>query len=243
MRRLGHAPQILVLQHEPGEGLGTLAQILLDGGADLRQVQVHRGEPVPQQIGDATGLVVLGGGMSAHEPDRHPHLRDELELIESALRGGRPILGICLGSQLLAQALGAQVARASAPEIGWHEVTLHPEARADPLWARSPDRFIAFHWHSDAHPLPSGGVRVASSEGCAVQAFRHGLSFGIQFHPEVDEPILRAMAESGREELEGLGLRPEALLAPMRQHLAGLQAVARDAFGGWARIALADAGD
>ena len=240
---MGHAPQILVLQHEPGEGPGTLAQILLEGGADLRHVQVHRGDPVPRRIGEATGLVVLGGGMGAYELDRYPHLRDELALIESALRGGRPILGICLGSQLLAQALGAQVARAPAPEIGWHEVVLHPEARADPLWARSPERFTAFHWHSDAFPLPAGGVRVASSAGCAVQAFRHGLAFGIQFHPEVDEPILRTMTEGGREELAALGLRPETLLEPMGQHLAGLQAVAHDVFGGWARIALADAGD
>ena len=231
------------MQHEPGEGLGTLGQVLLEGGAALRLIHVHRGDAVPRRIGEATGLVILGGGMGAYELDRYPHLRDELAVIESALRGGRPILGICLGSQLLAQALGAEVARAPAPEVGWHEVVLQPEARKDPLWARGPERFTAFHWHYDAYPLPPGAVNVAASDKCAVQAFRHGLAFGVQFHPEVDEPILRTMAEGGREELEGLGLKPEALLEESRRHLPAFQPVARDAFSAWSRIALADAGD
>ena len=216
---------------------------MLEGGADLRQVHVYRGDAVPRRIGEATGLVILGGGMGAYELDRYPHLRDELAVIETALRGGRPILGICLGSQLLAQALGAEVSRAPAPEVGWHDVVLRPEAQKDPLWARSPERFTAFHWHHDTHPLPAGAVGLAASEGCAVQAYRHGLAFGVQFHPEVDEPILRTMAEGGREELAGLGLNPESILEESRRHLPAFQAVARDAFSAWARIALADAGD
>jgi GMP synthase-like glutamine amidotransferase len=217
--------------------------VLRERGGELRIVHPYRGEKVPRSLGACAGLVVLGGGMGAYDADRFPHLRDEIACIESALRSGRPMLGICLGSQLLATALGAKVQPMGYHEIGWREVELGPAARADPLWARSPERFTAFHWHGDSFDLPAGAVHLASSSECANQAFRHGLAFGMQFHPEVDEGILNIMAESGREELQKAGVAVEDVLGPMREHLAGWQAVARDAFEAWAQIALADRGD
>ena len=209
----------------------------------MRIVHVWRGDAIPARLEGISGLVILGGSLGVEDVGSHPHLREELAAIEVALRSGRPVLGICLGAQLIAAALGAKVARAAAPEIGWHEVELLPEVRADPLWARSPKRFTAFQWHCDAFELPAGAVRLASSAGCEVQAFRHGLAFAVQFHPEVDEPILRTMAEGGREELQRLGFAAGDILGPMATHLAPYQQIARDAFSAWASIALADTGD
>jgi GMP synthase (glutamine-hydrolysing) len=240
---VGRTPEILVIQHEPGEGPGTLGALLRERGAGLRVIQTWRGEEVPRALGDAVGLLVLGGGMGAYELDRHLHLRDEIAAIESALVSGRPMLGICLGSQLLAAALGARVAPMGHHEVGWHEVELLPASRGDPLWARSPGRFVAFHWHGDSFDLPAGAVRVASSARCENQAYRHGLAFGIQFHPEVDEEILGAMAGGGQEELDRIGVGAHGVLGPMKEHLPAFQAVARDAFAAWATIALADKGD
>ncbi|MBI4308419.1 MAG: type 1 glutamine amidotransferase, partial [Chloroflexi bacterium] len=115
---------VLVLQHAAPETLGAIADALKAAGLAFRYVRTFAGEPVPQDLGDAAGLVAMGGPQSVYEQDRFPYLRDELRLIERALKAGRPILGICLGSQLLAAALGAPVTRGKQKEIGWHRVAL-----------------------------------------------------------------------------------------------------------------------
>ena len=165
--------------------------------------------------------------------DRAPHLYDELKLIDLALRSQVPVLGLCLGSQLLAHALGARVSRAPQLELGWFPVRLAEAARTDPLWARLPTAFTAFHWHEDEFELPAGAARLAESDRCRNQAYRFGTNaYGIQFHPEVDEAVLAAMAEGGDAALR------EAVLGPAPRLLPLWQPSARQLFDAWAQLTI-----
>jgi len=148
-------PSVLVLQHADHETPGLVGQALQAKRIGLEFVRAHRGEPVPRELGDAVGLLVMGGPMGVYEADRYPHLRDELRLIEVALSEGRPVLGICLGSQLVAHALGADVRKAQK-EVGWHTVTLTEDGLLDPLFKGLESSFMGFHWHGDVFDLPPG---------------------------------------------------------------------------------------
>lgn len=219
---------VLIVQHEPGEGPGLLGRALDDAGITRRLVRTFAGEPVPRTLGDAAGLVVLGGSMAVYEQERHPHLGHELELLRDALRRKRPILGLCLGSQLLAAALGGTVAKAKAKELGWYRVRLAPAAADDALLSGAPPDFVAFHWHGDACPLPPGAVQLASSTLTRCQAFRAGTNaWGFQFHPEVDEEIIGAMVSGGADELASEGVDGAQLLAAAARELPRV----RDSFG------------
>lgn len=218
---------VLVVQHEPGEGAGTLAAHL---GKEVRLVRPFAGEPVPRTLEGARGLVVLGGGMGVYEQDRLPHLRAEIELLKSAVAAGRPVLGICLGSQLLAAALGGTVAPTGRQEIGWYRVKL--ESARDPLFDGAPRDFVAFHWHGDAFTLPDGAVALASSTLTPLQAFRYGArAWGVQFHLETDAEVLQAMVATGN--LAGDG---DVILASAARELPLLRAIADGVFSRWAAL-------
>jgi GMP synthase (glutamine-hydrolysing) len=220
---------LVVLQHEPGEGPGSLAPFL----PDARIVRTFAGESVPAEC-DA--LVVLGGGMGAYEEQRLPHLRDEIRLLRRCVERGRPVLGICLGSQLLAAALGGRVAKAASREIGFYRVRLTPEAREDRLFASAPESFIAFHWHADAFTLPREAVPLASSTLTPLQAFRFGATaWGIQFHLEMDQDLLSTMM-TGEAELRDAGVDADQLRAQAARELPRLQPVAADVFARWAKL-------
>ncbi len=220
---------VLLLQHEPKEGPGTLGEVLSARGFALTLVRPFLGEPIPAALGEHAGLVVLGGGMSVTDLDKDPYLRHEIALLRQALGTDRPVLGICLGSQLLAAALGARVVAMPLPEIGWREVTLAEAARFDPLWARAPASFPAFHWHGDTFALPQGAELLASSAGCRNQAFAYGQRvLGVQFHPEVDEEIVRAMAEGAPDTIA------RAVVDPMAAELPGYRATMRVMLDAWA---------
>ena len=215
---------MIVIQHEPGEGPGTLSPFL----RRARLVRTFAGDPVPRDPGEAGAVIVLGGGMGAYEQDRFPHLREELALLRECVQRQVPVLGICLGSQLLAAALGARVAASGRKEIGIHRVQLDVR---EPLFAGLDDSFAAFHWHGDAFELPRGAVPLASSAMTPHQAFRFGACFyGIQFHLEVDELTLDAMIASGAEELVAEGIDPPALRAEARRELPRIRAFAETVF-------------
>jgi GMP synthase (glutamine-hydrolysing) len=211
---------MVVIQHEPGEGVGSLAPLL----RDARLVRTFAGDLVPS---DADALVVLGGGMSATDP--LPHLRDEIALLRRCVEQGRPVLGICLGSQLLAAALGGTVFRAPRKEIGFYRV----QAAADFFGTES---FVAFHWHGDAFTLPPGAIPLASSTLTPLQAFRFGArAVGVQFHLEIDEAVLGAMIASGGDELREAGVDAELLAAQARRELPRLREIAAGVFSHWAQ--------
>ena len=223
--------RVLVLQHEPFEGPGTLRDAL--AGCELRFVRTFAGDPVPARLAE-DGLVVLGGGMGVYDRDRLPHLADEIALCASAVAAAKPVLGICLGSQLLAASLGAVVGKAPRKEIGWHGVTVLPEARGDPLFDLLPRRFAAFHWHGDAFTLPPGAVPLASTTLTPLQAFRVGGSaWGVQFHLETDEQVLDAMLSGGEPELREEGIDAARIRDRARAELSGLRERALAVFARW----------
>lgn len=226
--------RVLVVQHEPFEGPGTLADAL--SGCELRLVRPFAGERVPAQLAE-DGLVVLGGGMGVYQADRYPHLRDEMRLLELSARLQRPTLGICLGSQLLAAALGGSVGKAGRKEIGWFPVELLPGARRDALFGGLPQSFTAFHWHGDAFTLPEKAVSLAATSSTALQAFRSGeTAWGVQFHLETDAAVLGAMLQSGADELREIGADAADIRTDADAELPRLRELARTVFGRWAAL-------
>ena len=173
--------RVLTLTHGPSVGPGVFEDAAREGGHELVEWQVPlRGAP----NGEADAVIVLGGGMHPDEDERHGWLRPELEYLSGLIEHGTPVLGVCLGSQLLARAAGASVFRSAESEVGWVPVELTEAAATDPVAASLPERFDAFQWHHYTHELPAGAVELARSRVC-TQAFRLGRAWGVQFHPEV----------------------------------------------------------
>ena len=182
---------VWVIQHIHCETPGTIAEALDREGISIQSVRVFAGEQIPKEMGAAAGLIVMGGPVGVYEQDRYPFLRDEICLIERALNEEKPVLGICLGSQLLASVLGGEVTKGKKKEIGWHTVTLSEAAAVDPLWKGVESSFTAYHWHGDVFELPRGAEPLASSALTPCQAFRYGdCAYGFLFHMEVTEKII-----------------------------------------------------
>lgn len=176
----------LVLQHVAWEGPGLIASVARSRGLP---VNVHRLDlnPAIPPSEDLGGLIVMGGPMGAYETDKHPFIEPECALISQMVGSGRPVLGVCLGAQLLAKALGAHVFPGPASEIGFGSVQLAPGASDDPVFAGCDAEIPVFHWHGDTFDLPAGATLLASSSNYAHQAFRVGpRAYALQFHLEPD---------------------------------------------------------
>ena len=230
-------PRVIALQHDAAEPPSGIATALDRAGAELAVVRIDRGEPVPASLAGADGLVVLGGPMGVSESDRYPNLRDELRLIEEAVRRGLPLLGICLGSQLLAAVLGAPVTTGGQKEIGWYPVTFEKAAAGDPLFGGLPDSFVAFHWHGDVFALPAGAVPLARSQRTRYQAFRFGpAAYGLLFHLEVTSRQVDAMTAAFEDELVEAGQTAAALRDGVTRFGSHLEELAGVVFGQWAAL-------
>ncbi|HKH13147.1 MAG TPA: type 1 glutamine amidotransferase [Solirubrobacterales bacterium] len=174
----------LAIVHQPDAGPGVFAEALRSRGVELDQWLIPDGPP-PAEPSGYDAVLTFGGAMHADQEADHPWLQGEKSLLAELIDRRVPLLGMCLGSQLVAEAAGTAARRASAPEIGWHEVELTPAADHDPLLAGLPRRFEAFQWHSYETPLPPGATALARSPVC-LQAYRlEGPVWGIQFHAEV----------------------------------------------------------
>ena len=183
--------RLLVFQHVSFEILGTLHSLLKARGFRIRYANFGRHPHAQPEIDRYNGLVVLGGPMNVDDLERHPHLAVEVALIQQAVDQGLPVLGICLGAQLIAKALGAPVHANGGKEIGWYEVSPTPAAKDDPLFGDFGEGEKIFQWHSDIFALPAGAVQLATSQTCPHQAFRYGTNvYGLQFHLEVDERLI-----------------------------------------------------
>jgi GMP synthase (glutamine-hydrolysing) len=169
-------------------------------------------ESPPADPAGYDAVMVFGGAMHADQEEQHPWLREEKSLLRNLLDRGVPLLGVCLGSQLLAQAAGGSARRASAPEIGWHDVELTPEGARDPVVGSLAPRFTAFQWHSYEFTLPPGATALARSDVC-LQAFRLGNAIGIQFHAEVSPGDADAWIVDYRsdEDAVRIGVDPDEL--------------------------------
>ena len=180
--------KLLVLQHATVEHPGVFRGFLEEDGHTYDAIELDRGEALPSLDG-YDGLWVMGGPMDVWQEDRHPWLRDEKALIKEAVEGrGLPFLGLCLGHQLLAEALGGSVGRAEVPEIGVMDVQLTEEGASGVILDGMPERFACLQWHSaEVKRMPAGAVCLATSPDCAVQAMKWGTrAYSAQFHIEVE---------------------------------------------------------
>jgi len=226
---------VWVLQHTPSETLGTIEDVLRGHQIGFNYIETYAGKSVPGEMAGIAGLIVMGGPMGVYEQSKYPFLREEMRLIESALALGRPVLGVCLGSQLLAAALGAEVKRGERKELGWHAVTLSEFAAQDPLFAGVRPEFWPFHWHGDVFSLPKQAVGLASSRQTPSQAFRYGKNaYGILFHLEVTQEQIAQMLSDFAEELQEAGGEAPEITAQIPRHLPVLKEIAGDVFGRWA---------
>jgi GMP synthase-like glutamine amidotransferase len=153
-------------------------------------VHLNRGEPMPEP-GDQDAAIVLGGPMNVYEEAIHPFLREEDRFLRAAAECGLPVLGICLGAQLIAKAAGAAVTKNRVKEVGWYTVTLTEDGVRDPLFRELPPSLTVLQWHEDTFEIPARGALLATGRDCLNQAFRVGNSWGLQFHLEVTRPMLR----------------------------------------------------
>jgi GMP synthase-like glutamine amidotransferase len=180
-----------IVQNDPEVPPGTVAEYLDLTGILYCVHHPYCGDPLPD-VRDVTALIVMGGAMGANDERRHPFLYDLKIFIRQVVAAGVPYLGICLGGQMLAAALGGRVVSGRWEELGCLQVSLTEEGRHDPLFSAMPEGFATFQWHHDSFDIPEGGVLLASSTDCPNQAFRFGsAAWGIQFHPEVTERIIR----------------------------------------------------
>lgn len=218
--------KILVLQHIGCETLGLFAEEAADL-AGFTYVRPFQGEPVPVSLAGWDGLVILGGPMAVYESENDPYLLDEIRLVAAAIAQDFPVLGICLGSQLIAAAAGAAVYAGSQREAGWGEVILAEAAGNDPLFSGLPSPLPAFQLHGDTFDLPTGAVRLAENALYANQAFRLGNNiYGLQFHVEVTSSLVKKWAGFYREYISGAGVTPESLLDDLAYRSGSLQPVA-----------------
>jgi GMP synthase-like glutamine amidotransferase len=194
----------------------TVADWAHERDVDLRVVRVDLGEPLPEPA-SVKRLVVLGGGMNTDQHDEHPWLHDERAWLDRVLEHDRArVLGICLGSQLLAEVLGGSVERAEVPEIGWQRIELTSDGIADEAFTQLPNVFDAMQWHGDAWVLPPGARLLATSEGCPTQAFGWGDRVrAVQFHPEFTFERTTQLAATTTDDLTRGGhvQNPEQFLA------------------------------
>ena len=229
---------ILVLQHAFTEPLGTISEALDSRGLSYRYIRSYDGQDIPTDLGNAVGLVVMGGPMGVYEQDKHPFLTAEMKLIEQALSRGTLVLGVCLGSQLLASVLGAEVKPGPKAEIGWEPVYLTEDAAIDRLLHSVDAEFIGFHWHGDLFDLPAGAVHLAASDMTECQAFRHGNNaYGFLFHMDVNDSMVREWTATSKDYVEKAGVDPSTIIAGIPKHLHNLQHTGRIVFGNWADLA------
>ena len=230
--------RVIVLQHAAPEGPGLIAEALAARELEVSIVRLDHGRPVPERLGDAAGLVVMGGPMGVADEAKFPFLAAEKRLLREALDAGRPVLGVCLGAQLLASALGAAVRPSGRREIGWHEVRLRGRAEGDALFHGLEPSFTPLSWHGDVFDLPAGAQPLARSALTELQAFRYGeRAWGLLFHLEVSRAMVEEFVTSFRGEIAAAGTTPEALLTGMAKHLARARDVGARVFRRWARLA------
>jgi GMP synthase (glutamine-hydrolysing) len=227
---------LLVLQHISCEPPAAYEDELRARGHDLFRVELDEGDPLPDWR-EFAGLIVMGGPMGAYDEAAHPWLGPEKRLIREAVDADLPVWGVCLGAQLLAASLGAEVRRGSRAEVGLLPVELTAAAADDPVFAGLPRSFTTLQWHSDTFDLPEGAKLLAASSAYRHQAFVRGRAYGLQFHLEVPPELASQWAEvpayaESLEAILGAGAMPR-LLAQVEVHSADMLPLARRLFGRW----------
>jgi GMP synthase (glutamine-hydrolysing) len=220
--------RVLAFRHVPFEHLGLIADSLAERNIECRYVDLYASDGVPSAA-DAEGFIFMGGPMSVN--DNLPYISRELQLVQDAVARGKPVLGVCLGSQLIAKALGSRVYKNPVKEIGWFNVRFSEAARADRLFAGLNGPELVFHWHGETFDLPAAAELLASSDACRHQAFRVGTNvYGLQFHLEVTPEMIADWCL--QDENCGDMHEIERAIDPQR-NASRLRELSRQIFGRW----------
>jgi GMP synthase-like glutamine amidotransferase len=194
--------RIHYLQHVPFEGLGSIAEWVSLHGHELTTTQFFTDSTFPE-LADIDWLIIMGGPMGVYDEEKYNWLVSEKRLIKKAIEADKTVIGICLGAQLIAKVLGANVYPNQYKEIGWFPIQLSEEAIEKKLFKGFDKKLTVFHWHGDTFDLPANAIRLASSEACKNQAFLYNEKvIGLQFHFEMTEPALKNMIENDNAELK-----------------------------------------
>jgi GMP synthase-like glutamine amidotransferase len=228
---------VVILRHAPTEGPGYFAVYLETHGIPWQLVAIDQGERVPDDTREYCGIAYMGGPMSVN--DDLSWIRQELALIQSAVQREVPVIGHCLGGQLIAKALGASVSRNAVKEIGWGRVNLVASDVARRWFGPDLDRFDAFHWHGETFSIPAGATHVLSSPHCTNQAFALGKHFAMQCHVEMTEALIATWCKDWGREVASLAARvpsvqtPDEMMRDVAQRAQKLNAVADRIYGEW----------
>ena len=224
---------VLALVHGRRGRSGVFGETVVARGHELEEWSLAWDEPPPRPLDDYGAVMVFGGAMHADQDDRHPWLREETLFLQRLLDSRTPVLGVCLGAQLLARAAHAPVGPSREPEIGWYEVSLTPAAADDPVLSRMPERFHALQWHFYTYGVPAGAVELAQSAIC-TQAFRLGdAAWGIQFHAEVTH----AQIDRWLREDEAPGFDIDAIARETEERVELWNRLGRELCGGFVEAA------
>ncbi len=188
------------LEHEPFEGLANIDVWAKKKGHSITRTLLFNNEELPD-ISDFDWLFIMGGSMNIYEEEKYPWLKREKNFIAEAISSKKIVLGVCLGSQLIADVLGGRVSRNKYKEIGWFPVILTKEAKSSLIFSALPNKFFALHWHGDTFKIPPGAARIAESEACANQAFEYGRVIGLQFHLEYSVDSINLMIQNCGDEI------------------------------------------
>lgn len=233
--------RVLAIVHQRDAGPGVFAEAIDEAGGVLDEwTLAERAEPPADPL-DYDAVLVLGGAMNVDEEERHGWIAEEKLLLRELLEREVPLLGLCLGGQLLAAAAGAEPKRASRPEIGWHRVDVMSEGEDDPLLGPLAPSFEAFQWHSSEFPLPPGAVPLAQSEVC-LQACRFGeRAWALQFHPEVSAADARHWIEDYEADPDAVrsGINPAVLGPETEQKIGAFNQLGRELCQRWLRLVAA----
>jgi GMP synthase-like glutamine amidotransferase len=225
---------VAIFRHSSTEGPGYFATYLERKSVPWKLVALDAGDPVPKKARDYAGLAFMGGPMSANDP--LPWVPQVLELIREGVRKGVPVIGHCLGGQLMAKALGGSVGPNPVKEIGWGEVRIADNSVARE-WFGGVEQFTSFHWHGETFVIPPGGTRIASSAHCANQGFVIGRHLALQCHVEMTPEMIRTWYAGGRDEIDSCVSpavqEPEEMEVDIDLKIAGLNHVADRLYDRW----------
>lgn len=225
---------VLAVVHGSSVPPGVFGDELARRGHEVDEWSLAWGTPPPAPIDDYGAVMIFGGSMHADQDDRHPWLREENLFVQRLLDLHVPLLGVCLGAQLIAKAAHAPVRELSEPEVGWVDVELTEEGTDDPVFSGLPKRFPSFQWHFYEFGVPAGACELARSDNCP-QAFRLGeTAWGVQFHPEVTRAILEEWVSESPEELPGTA---EDVLAAFDEHADEWDTIGRTLCGSFVEAA------
>lgn len=193
--------RIHYFQHVAFEGPGSIEEWASDRGHSITSTRFFENEKLPE-MSEFDWLIVMGGTMSVYDEGKFPWLTEEIDFIREAIREGKTVLGICLGSQLISVSLGARVYQNGEKEIGWFDIEFTSSAKENKLFSGLGDKLTVFHWHGDTFDLPYKAVHMASSAGCRNQAYLYGNKvLALQFHLETTEKSLQQMIDNGRSNI------------------------------------------